>query len=397
MASRTTCSRPGAVAEQPVRDDLERVQRPEPAQHLAAQHDQPAVLEHAHLAAVLGLVRRRRLLPRVRRRLVDGAPPALHHQVRQRQVVPEARVDLDVVAAAHGVDRAVAARDRAEPRLGAAHAHLVAPVEAFAVRAVGLQDLQLAADVRDVGIGEDADELPQRVGRPRRVRIREGHDLAVGLADGPVLRGHLAAARVRDHDDARVLQGDLLGAVGRRIGRDDDLQLVLRVVELEQVLDRAARSRSPRCTPRRSRSRTAPGRRREPCAERNGRGAAANAGYATWVQTSAAEARPRSRSRQTITDADSTLGGVTRARTLEFALLAGVLAAQGFLFTRTLHAANELRRGRLPRGRRRAPPRAGPRHGRLRGAVPRLLRPAARPVLRRRHRGGRSCARHCSA
>ena len=33
-----------------MRHDLEPVQRPEPAQHLAAQDDQPAVLEHAHLA-----------------------------------------------------------------------------------------------------------------------------------------------------------------------------------------------------------------------------------------------------------------------------------------------------------------------------------------------------------
>ena len=54
-------------------------------------------------------------------------------QVRQREVVAEARVDLDVVGAAHGVDRAVAAGDRVEPRLGGAHAHLVAPVHALLV------------------------------------------------------------------------------------------------------------------------------------------------------------------------------------------------------------------------------------------------------------------------
>ena len=70
-------------------------------------------------------------------RLVDRAAAALHHQIRQRQVVAEARVDLDVVGAAHRVDRAVAAGDRAEPRLGAAHAHLVPPVDALLVPAVG--------------------------------------------------------------------------------------------------------------------------------------------------------------------------------------------------------------------------------------------------------------------
>ena len=43
------------VAEMPVREDLEQIRRPEPAQHLPAQHDQPAVLEHAHLAPVLVL------------------------------------------------------------------------------------------------------------------------------------------------------------------------------------------------------------------------------------------------------------------------------------------------------------------------------------------------------
>ena len=120
-----------------MRDDLEPVERPPAAQHPAPQHDQPAVLEHPHLAAVLGLVRRRRLLERLRLGLVDRAPAALHHQIRQRQVVPEARVDLDVVLAAQRVDRAVAAGDRAELRLGHAHRELVAPVDALLVRAVG--------------------------------------------------------------------------------------------------------------------------------------------------------------------------------------------------------------------------------------------------------------------
>jgi hypothetical protein len=45
------------------------------------------------------------------------------------------------------------------------------------------------------------------------------------------------------------------------------------------------------------------------------------------------------------TAADSTLGNVTRARTLELALLAVVLVAQGFLFTRTIHAATNYDEG----------------------------------------------------
>src|SRR3712207_8828377 len=52
------------------------------------------------------------------------------------EVVAVARVDVDVVRAAHRVDRAVAARDRAEPRLALAQPQLVAPVRALAVRPV---------------------------------------------------------------------------------------------------------------------------------------------------------------------------------------------------------------------------------------------------------------------
>ena len=85
---------------------------------LPLQHDQPAVLEHPHLAPVLALVRRRRLLGRDRCRLVDGPAAVLDHQVRQREIVAEARVDLDVLRAAHRVDRAVPACHRAELRLG---------------------------------------------------------------------------------------------------------------------------------------------------------------------------------------------------------------------------------------------------------------------------------------
>ncbi len=38
---------------------------------------------------------------------------------------------------------------------------------------------------------------------------------------------------------SRILERDLLGPVGRGIGGDDELELVARVVELEQVLDAA--------------------------------------------------------------------------------------------------------------------------------------------------------------
>ena len=227
-----------AVAEQPVRDHLDEVAERQPLQHRAAQRDLPAVLEHAHLAPVLGLVRRRRLLERLRRRLVDRAAPGLHHPVREGEVVAPLRVDLDVVGPAHRVDRAVAAGDRTEPRLGLALRQLVAPVEALLVRAVGGLEHEPPADVGDIRVGEVGDELPKRVGCPGRVRVGEGEDLAAGLAHGPVLGGDLAAARVHDQPHAVSEALDqLVRAVGRGVGGDDDLELVGRIVEREQVLE----------------------------------------------------------------------------------------------------------------------------------------------------------------
>ena len=231
---------PAAVAEQPVRDHLDQVAERQPLQHRAAQRDLPAVLEHPHLAPVLGLVRRRRLLERARRRLVDRAPPRLHHPVGKREVVAPLRVDLDVVGPAHRVDRAVPARDRAEPRLRLALGQLVAPVEALLVRAVGRLEHEPAADVCDVRVGEVRDELPERVGSPGRVRVGEGDDLAARLAHGPVLGGDLAPAGVHDQPHAITEALDeLVRAVGRGVGGDDELQLVGRVVEREQVLEPA--------------------------------------------------------------------------------------------------------------------------------------------------------------
>ena len=149
------------------------------------------------------------------------------------------RVDLDVVGAADRVDRAVAAGDRAEPRLRQPLRHLVAPVDALAVRPVGRLEDELPADVGDVRVGEVRDEPAQRVGSPGRVRVGEGEDLAVRLAHGPVLRRDLAAARVDDQPNAAVAEAldELVRAIGGGIGRDDELELLGRIVEREQVLE----------------------------------------------------------------------------------------------------------------------------------------------------------------
>ena len=217
-----------------MRHDLDEVERAQAAQHLPLDHDRPAVLEHPHLAAVLVLVRRRRLLVRVRLGLVHGAAAALHHPVREREVVAEARVDLEIVLAAHRVDRAVAAGDGVDARLVGAQRQLEAPVQALLVAAVAGLEVEPPADVRDVRVGEGADELPQRVGRPRAVRVGEGDDVALRLAHGAVLCGHLAAARIADHARAGGL-GELLRPVGGGVGGDDDLEAVGRVVELAEI------------------------------------------------------------------------------------------------------------------------------------------------------------------
>src|SRR5207237_4274134 len=96
-------------------------------------------------------------------------------------------------------------RDGAETRLALASHELVAPVDAFLVRAVRRFEPETAADVRDTWIGEVADELPQSLGGPGGVRVGERDDLGLGRAHGGVLGRDLAAPRVADHPGAGSL------------------------------------------------------------------------------------------------------------------------------------------------------------------------------------------------
>ena len=153
----------------------------------------------------------------------------------------EARVDLDVVGPAHRIDGAVATGDRAERGLLRAQPRLEAPVDALAVRAGRVGQDQPAADVRDLGVGERANQLGERVRRPRRIGVGERQDLAVRLANRPVLRGDLAGARAANQPYAGLAGHDrldqLVGAIVRRVRGDDDLEPVGRVVEGEQVFE----------------------------------------------------------------------------------------------------------------------------------------------------------------
>ena len=238
------------VAQEAVRDHLDEVEGWESPEHRASQGDLPAVLEHPHLAPILGLVGGRGPLEGVRRRLVDRPPPRLDHAIREGEIVAPARVDLDVVTAVQRVDRAVAPGDRAERRLGLAQPHLVAPVQPLPVVALRRLESQLPADVGDIGIGQVRDEPAQRVGRPARIRIGEGDDIALGRANGSILGGHLASPRAvqKAHPGlaGRHLRHEVVRSVGRRVRGDDDRQL-LGGSPTRAGSRAAARSRAPRC------------------------------------------------------------------------------------------------------------------------------------------------------
>ena len=176
--------------------------------------------------------------------------------------MPPARVDLDVVVALQGVDRAVSSGDRSQPGLLLAEPELVAPVEAFAVRAVSVLEPEPAADVRDLGVGEVGDEPAKRIRRPGRVRVRERDDVAGRLADRPILGCDLPATRAVEQADARLAGGDrldeLVRPIGRGVGGDDDLEPVRAGSRARGGSRAGARSRPPRCTRRRSPRPTAP-------------------------------------------------------------------------------------------------------------------------------------------
>src|SRR5262249_12733014 len=78
--------RAARVAQVPVRDELERVERRLAAEHLPLEDDRPAMLEHPHLAPVLVLDVARRLLVAGGVRLEHRPSAALDHQVREGEV-----------------------------------------------------------------------------------------------------------------------------------------------------------------------------------------------------------------------------------------------------------------------------------------------------------------------
>ena len=199
------------------------------------------MLEHAHLAPVLGLDLRRRLLVGDRLGVVDGAPAALHHHVRQREVVAEARVDLDVVGPAHGVDRAVAAGDRAERRLllRAARSRSASrrPRGSSPPRRSSTSRPQTYATS---GSAKERTSWRARPAPTSRSRRRRRRSRRIVSRTARSCAATLPAARAAEQPNARLACRDrldqLVGAVVGGVGGDDDLEPVGGVVEREQVL-----------------------------------------------------------------------------------------------------------------------------------------------------------------
>ena len=229
------------VAQHAVRGHHERVERRVAArrEQPALEDDRPGVAHHPPLARELALDRGHHLLGRARLRHVHRAPAALDHVEGKREVVAHDRVDLDVGLAPRGVDRAVAAGHRVQPRLQRAQRHLVAPVQPLLVRPAVVDEPHLAAGVADLRVGERGDEHAQRVGLPRAVGVREGDDLRARAGDRLVLGADLAAALELEHVVGAGAAGLEHGPVGRAVAGDDDPQPLARVVERQRVRDLA--------------------------------------------------------------------------------------------------------------------------------------------------------------
>ena len=227
------------VAQQPVRGDLDRIQRRVAARrdHPLADDDVPEADHHPPLAGELALQGRHHLLLRGRPGDVERAHAPLGEQEGEGEVVAARGGQGDVGVAADGVDRPVAGGDSGQPGLQLPQRHLVAPVGPLEVAAARVEEANLAADVADRRVGEGLDQMAEGVGRPVAVGVGEGEDLAAGALGGGVLGGDLAAARQVEDEVGAGRPGALDGGVGGAVGGDDQLEPLARVVEREGVGD----------------------------------------------------------------------------------------------------------------------------------------------------------------
>ena len=219
----------------------------------AAHDDRPRVAHHPPLAGELALDRGHHLLARAGVAGEHRQPAALDHVERERQVVAHDRVDDEVGLAAGGVDGAVAAGDRAHPRLERAQRHLIAPVQALLVGPALVDAADLAAHVADRGSANGATSARERARapssrwRPRRRRSRpRARSTAASWARILPPRG---SSSTRSAPAARARWR---GGVRRTVAGHDQLEPLARVVERAQVGDARRRSRPARRRRRRS-------------------------------------------------------------------------------------------------------------------------------------------------
>ena len=107
-------------------------------------------------------------------------------------------------------------------------------------RALRNQDVFAAAGDADIGIGEVAQKLAQRLFVDHHVGVGEDDHLRAGFLDEPVQHAGLAAAAGQFHQAQAVIEEaahDFVGTVGGAVGADQDLQLARLVVEIEGVGD----------------------------------------------------------------------------------------------------------------------------------------------------------------
>ena len=233
------------------RDRGDRVLAPEERrgdQRLAQPALLPARLLHEEALELVRHVGRA-----ARGRLVDDAR-ALEQHVGERAVVAErglaaeerlrlpARQHLEQAVAAVGREAAGRAGHGAEDRLRAldhAEGHEVAHLLQQREHVVGaVLHVGVAGHGGHAAVAERLDDLAQRVGLERRVRVDEADDLRVGRADAGGHRRALAAV-VREADRVQVREAPrgerhaLPGRVGRAVVDREHREQVLRVVERE--------------------------------------------------------------------------------------------------------------------------------------------------------------------
>ena len=185
--------------------------------------------------------RRRRLFARDGVRVVhDRAAGAQACHERNDEVVDErVAADAGEERPADRVNRPVRTEQRAEAALAPLEERFVLPIHAVDVAAgrwIGQHEPP--AHHADLGRSEPAHEAPDRGRIRERVRVRQHDDVAGELAEGGIDHRRLPAPiRIIDQPDARVgvLANDGRGAVGAAVRRDDDLELLRRIVERQRV------------------------------------------------------------------------------------------------------------------------------------------------------------------